>query len=93
MTETGLATPKPLASRQLLGSYRLKILLSYLTGKFDSIAVRLCNVPAVVQLCEASGVALTSTSANLSGEPPAAMQRSHRSVWSRFSCITRRHAR
>ncbi|HHW7579343.1 TPA: Sua5/YciO/YrdC/YwlC family protein [Mannheimia haemolytica] len=43
---------------------------SYLTGKFDSIAVRLCNVPAVVQLCEASGVALTSTSANLSGEPP-----------------------
>ena len=43
---------------------------SYLTGKFDSIAVRLCNVPAVVELCEATGFALTSTSANLSGEPP-----------------------
>ncbi|AHG73854.1 tRNA threonylcarbamoyladenosine biosynthesis protein RimN [Mannheimia sp. USDA-ARS-USMARC-1261] len=43
---------------------------SYLTGKFDSIAVRLCKVPAVAALCEATGFALTSTSANLTGEPP-----------------------
>lgn len=43
---------------------------SYLTGKFDSIAVRLCKVPAVIALCEATGFALTSTSANLTGEPP-----------------------
>lgn len=42
----------------------------YLTGKFDTIAVRLCQLPAVVALCEATGFALTSTSANLSGLPP-----------------------
>lgn len=42
----------------------------FLTGRFDSIAVRLCNVEAVAALCEASGFALTSTSANLSGLPP-----------------------
>ncbi len=42
----------------------------YLTGKFDTIAVRLCRLPAVVALCEATGFALTSTSANLSGLPP-----------------------
>lgn len=41
----------------------------YLTGKFDTIAVRLCRVPAVVSLCQATGFALTSTSANLSGNP------------------------
>lgn len=43
---------------------------SYLKGKFDSIAVRLCQVPAVEQLCNSVGFALTSTSANLSGLPP-----------------------
>ncbi|MEG9487224.1 Sua5/YciO/YrdC/YwlC family protein [Mannheimia bovis] len=43
---------------------------SYLTGRFDSIAVRLCKVPAVAALCEATGFALTSTSANLTGESP-----------------------
>lgn len=42
----------------------------FLTGKFDSIAVRLCLHSAVKALCEATGFALTSTSANLSGEPP-----------------------
>lgn len=42
----------------------------YLTGKFDAIAVRLCNVPAVAELCQATGFALTSTSANLTGLPP-----------------------
>lgn len=43
---------------------------SYLTGNFNSIALRLCQVPAVAQLCEATGFALTSTSANLTGQPP-----------------------
>ncbi|EXI62533.1 tRNA(ANN) t(6)A37 threonylcarbamoyladenosine modification protein [Mannheimia granulomatis] len=43
---------------------------AYLRGKFDSVAVRLCHLPAVVKLCEATGFALTSTSANLSGLPP-----------------------
>lgn len=42
----------------------------YLKGKFESIALRLCQVPAVIQLCEATGFALTSTSANLTGQPP-----------------------
>lgn len=43
---------------------------AYLTGTFDSIAVRLCKLPALVKLCEATGFALTSTSANLTGLPP-----------------------
>ena len=43
---------------------------TFLTGKFDSIAIRLCDHPAVRALCELAGFALTSTSANLSGEPP-----------------------
>lgn len=43
---------------------------TYLTGKFSTIALRLCKVPAVVQLCEATGFPLTSTSANLTGLPP-----------------------
>lgn len=42
----------------------------YLRGQFDSIAVRLCQVPAVKTLCETAGFALTSTSANLTGLPP-----------------------
>ncbi|MDO4626661.1 MAG: Sua5/YciO/YrdC/YwlC family protein [Pasteurellaceae bacterium] len=42
----------------------------WLTGKFDSIAVRLCDHPAVQQLCQGTGFALTSTSANLSGFSP-----------------------
>ena len=42
----------------------------FLTGKFDSIAVRLCDHPSVKALCELTGFALTSTSANLTGEPP-----------------------
>ena len=42
----------------------------FLTGKFDSIAVRLCEHPSVKALCELTEFALTSTSANLTGEPP-----------------------
>ena len=35
----------------------------FLTGQFNSIAVRLCTHPAVKALCETTGFALTSTSA------------------------------
>ncbi|MDP8079822.1 Sua5/YciO/YrdC/YwlC family protein [Phocoenobacter skyensis] len=42
----------------------------YLTGKFDTIAVRLCKLFAISQLCNATQSAITSTSANLSGMPP-----------------------
>ncbi|MCR1836575.1 Sua5/YciO/YrdC/YwlC family protein [Rodentibacter caecimuris] len=41
-----------------------------LTGKFNTIAVRLSDHPAVKALCEATGFALISTSANLTGAPP-----------------------
>ena len=42
----------------------------YLTGRFDRIAVRITDHPAVCALCKNAGFALTSTSANLSGLPP-----------------------
>ena len=42
----------------------------FLTGQFNSIAVRLCTHPAVKALCEKTGFALTSTSANLTGLSP-----------------------
>lgn len=44
---------------------------SYLTGQYDSIAVRLTANPFLQRLCQATGTALVSTSANLSGQPPA----------------------
>lgn len=43
---------------------------NYLTGTFHTIAVRICRVPAVIQICNAVGFALTSTSANLTGLAP-----------------------
>lgn len=42
----------------------------WLTGRFDSLAVRVTDHPLVVALCEAYGKPLVSTSANLSGLPP-----------------------
>lgn len=42
----------------------------WLTGKFDSLAVRVTDHPLVVALCNAYGKPLVSTSANLSGKPP-----------------------
>ena len=41
----------------------------WLTGQFDSIAVRVSAHPVVQQLCNAYGKPLVSTSANLSGQP------------------------
>ena len=43
----------------------------WITGKFDSIAIRISKHHAVKQLCESFGSALISTSANLSGLEPA----------------------
>jgi len=42
-----------------------------LTGKFDTIAVRLTSQPNVVALCNKLNKPIVSTSANLSGEQPA----------------------
>lgn len=42
-----------------------------LCGVFDSIAVRITDHPAVVALCKLTNKAIVSTSANLSGQPPA----------------------
>jgi len=43
----------------------------WLTGRFDTIAVRVSNHPDVIALCRAFGKPLVSTSANLSGRPAA----------------------
>lgn len=42
----------------------------WLTGRFNSLAVRVTNHPLVKELCQAYGKPLVSTSANLSGLPP-----------------------
>lgn len=42
----------------------------WLTGRFDSLAVRVTDHPLVVELCQAFGKPLVSTSANLTGLPP-----------------------
>lgn len=42
-----------------------------LSGRFDTIAVRVTSQPDVVALCNASNKPIVSTSANLSGEVPA----------------------
>ena len=42
-----------------------------LCGVFDSIAVRITEHPDVVALCNQTNKAIVSTSANLSGQPPA----------------------
>ncbi|MCG8382132.1 MAG: threonylcarbamoyl-AMP synthase [Gammaproteobacteria bacterium] len=41
------------------------------TGKRDTIAVRVTNHPVAAQICHDFGGAITSTSANRSGQPPA----------------------
>ena len=42
----------------------------WLTGRFDSLAVRVTDHPLVKELCLAYGKPLVSTSANLTGLPP-----------------------
>jgi L-threonylcarbamoyladenylate synthase len=41
----------------------------WVSGQFDSIAVRVTDHPLVQKMCNAFGKPLTSTSANLTGEP------------------------
>lgn len=53
----------------------------WLTGRFDSLAVRVSDHPDVQALCRAFGKPLVSTSANLSGEPPC---RSVEEVYQQF---------
>ncbi|HFC91355.1 MAG TPA: hypothetical protein ENJ51_00935 [Leucothrix mucor] len=43
----------------------------WITGRFNSVAVRITKHPPIKQLCELLGAALVSTSANVSGQPPA----------------------
>lgn len=42
----------------------------FLSGKFDSIAIRVSNHPVVSEICKTFGKPLVSTSANLSGKEP-----------------------
>ena len=56
-----------------------KNLAPLLSGKFDSIAVRVTDQPDVVVLCEAVGRPIVSTSANLSGLEPATTWQTTRS--------------
>ncbi|MEC8373881.1 MAG: Sua5/YciO/YrdC/YwlC family protein [Pseudomonadota bacterium] len=44
---------------------------SWISGKHPKIAVRVTNHPVVVELCNKLGKPLVSTSANLTGQPPA----------------------
>jgi L-threonylcarbamoyladenylate synthase len=44
---------------------------SLLSGKFDTIAVRITSQPDVVSLCQHTNKPIVSTSANLSGQAPA----------------------
>lgn len=44
---------------------------AWLTGQYSTLAVRVTAHPQVVALCRAFGKPLVSTSANLTGEPPA----------------------
>jgi len=48
-----------------------KTVLSLLRGEHDSLAVRVTAHPQARALCEAFGGAIVSTSANMSGQPPA----------------------
>ena len=43
---------------------------AWVSGQHDSIAVRVTDHPLVQKMCNAFGKPLTSTSANLTGEPP-----------------------
>ncbi|EGR0479600.1 threonylcarbamoyl-AMP synthase [Vibrio cholerae] len=47
---------------------------SWIRGQFDTVAVRVSDHPVVQKLCLAFGKPLTSTSANLSGQPACVTQ-------------------
>ena len=43
---------------------------TWIKGDFDSVAIRISQHPLVVELCNAFGKPMVSTSANRAGEPP-----------------------
>lgn len=48
-----------------------KLTPDWLSGQFDTIAVRVTDHPDIVALCEKTQKPIVSTSANLTGKPPA----------------------
>lgn len=59
-----------------------------LCGAFDSIAVRITNHPDAVALCKLTNKAIVSTSANLSGQPPATTwQQVEQQLGDKVDCI------
>lgn len=48
---------------------------SWLTGDFDSLAIRISKHPLIIELCTTLNSAIVSTSANISGESPAQTSR------------------
>lgn len=62
----------------------------WLTGRFDSLAVRVTDHPLVVSLCQAYGKPLVSTSANLTGLPPAARSKKYGRSLARISPLLRK---
>lgn len=65
----------------------------WLTGRFSTLAVRVSAHPQVQQLCRSYGKPLVSTSANLSGLPPAVRPpRCVNSLARLFQCWMRRLA-
>ncbi len=53
----------------------------WITGSFNSVAVRVSKHPSVKQLCDQLGHALVSTSANLSGQPPLSSCQDLSNTW------------
>ncbi|RMH13704.1 MAG: threonylcarbamoyl-AMP synthase [Gammaproteobacteria bacterium] len=52
----------------------------WLTGRHETLAIRRSRHPIVMQLCEAFGGAIVSTSANLRGHPPIVQNMALRKV-------------
>lgn len=62
-----------------------------LCGVFDSIAVRVTSHPDVVALCNLTNKAIVSTSANLSGQPPAVTwQQVEQQLGEKVDCIIKK---
>lgn len=64
-----IQTPRPRATTWVVAARENTPPL--LTGGRDTIAIRISQHPVIRQLCGACNSALISTSANLSGQPPA----------------------
>ncbi|MGF1704267.1 L-threonylcarbamoyladenylate synthase [Enterovibrio baiacu] len=60
----------------------------WVTGQFDTVAVRVSDHPDVQSLCNAFGKPITSTSANLSGEAPCrSVEEVDAQLGDRVACI------